>query len=175
MSRKESCLAWVMSGRAKRRHHCSDGECVGPNRDYCLPHARMAEKDKCQFSHQESRQGASSWRFASKQGGGGFLRLAGASSLLNAVTSENTGQATRLRSIGDVWSVEKWLMEKLSGGDQDLRISESYFVWLESFVKWRRRSTICMDRIKSTSVEWGSFAPLRFLSSVSEWRPSWFT
>jgi hypothetical protein len=32
--------------------------------------------------------------------------LADASSLLNAVTSENTGQATRLRNMGDAWSVE---------------------------------------------------------------------
>jgi|SoiMethySBSTD1v2_1073268.scaffolds.fasta_scaffold3678254_1 hypothetical protein len=31
--------------------------------------------------------------------------VGGASSLLNAVTSENTGQAMRLRSMGDAWNV----------------------------------------------------------------------
>ena len=31
--------------------------------------------------------------------------MAGASSLLNAVTSENTRQAMRLRNLGDAWSV----------------------------------------------------------------------
>ncbi len=33
------------------------------------------------------------------------MRLASASSLLNAVTSENMGQATPLRNMGDVWNV----------------------------------------------------------------------
>jgi len=31
--------------------------------------------------------------------------VGGASSLLNAATSENTGQAMRLRSMGDAWNV----------------------------------------------------------------------
>ena len=60
------------------------------------------------------------------------MRLASASSLLNAVTSENMGQATRLRNMGDVWNVGrvndevKWR----------LKIRESpplsYLVWSES-------------------------------------------
>ena len=48
---------------------------------------------------------------------GSFLRLAGASSLLNAVTSENTRQAMHLQSMGDAGSV---VNEKVKQRDRPL-------------------------------------------------------
>lgn len=60
------------------------------------------------------------------------MRLAGASLLLNAVTSENTQQAMRLRNMGDVWNVGR-VNDEVTW---KLRVRESpplsYFVWVES-------------------------------------------
>ncbi len=82
------------------------------------------------------------------------MRLASASSLLNAVTSENMGQATRLRNMGDVWNVGrvndevKWR----------LKIRESpplsYLVWSESLYSEEGGQTTCMERNQNYWVVW---------------------
>jgi len=62
------------------------------------------------------------------------LRLAGASSLLNAVTSENTRQATRLLNMGDVSSVGM-VIRKLSESSRFANLRRSDRVRISFGVK----------------------------------------